>query len=147
MKETSLVVYVAGRYRDSTAWRIEENINMAKSITLQLLKAGHTPICPHTMYAHFDGECDDEVFLQAGLRLLHFCQAVVLVPGWEVSKGTQAEVSYARRLGLPICMGVDALDEVLNPRLPVEIQSALGQASAVPQQNEDSGERSHVPYP
>lgn len=103
------LIYVAGAYRAKTDWRRQLNIVKAKVVGLQLLKKGYVPIIPHSMYANFDGECQDEVFLEADLTLLRVCEGVVLVPGWEESAGVEAELKEARSRQMPVFVSTDAL--------------------------------------
>lgn len=96
------VVYIAGRYRGPTAWDVDQNITAAKAVAARVWAAGFVALCPHTNSAHMEGAATNEQFLAGTLELLRRCDAVVLVPGWESSRGTLAEVAEANRLGLPV---------------------------------------------
>ncbi len=89
------VAYVAGRYRAPTVRGIVENIRRAEEVALELWKLGFAVICPHANSALFDGACDDSVWLAGSLELMRRSDLVVLVPGWEDSAGTLAEVAEA----------------------------------------------------
>lgn len=87
--------YVAGPYRADTVRGIVENIRRAEEVALELWKLGFAVICPHMNSALFDGACDDSVWLAGSLELMRRSDIVVLVPGWEDSQGTLAEVFEA----------------------------------------------------
>ena len=59
----------------------------------------------HMNCRHWDKTLSDDIWLAGWLELLRRCDAVVLVPGWESSKGTAAEVRLAGEAGLPIFFG------------------------------------------
>lgn len=96
------LVYVAGPYRASTAWGIEQNIRRADEVAAQVWKAGLAAICPHANTRHMDGLTSDENFLDGTMEMLRRCDAVLLVEGWQKSSGSRAEVSEAMRLGKPV---------------------------------------------
>lgn len=97
-----LVVYVAGSFRGPNAWRVEQNVRRAEEVSLALVEAGAAPLCPHTMFRHFDGALPDEVWLEVSSDLLRRCDAVFVVPDSESSEGTRAELLLAAELGLPV---------------------------------------------
>lgn len=55
----------------------------------------------------FIGTLTPEFWYEATLEALRRCDAVILVPGWEESKGTVAEVAEAVRLGIPVFTRVE----------------------------------------
>jgi hypothetical protein len=100
------MVYVAGPYRAETWDQVMANVARASGVTAELLRMGHSVICPHTMTHTFEMyHLPDEVFLRNGLDQLRLCDAVCLVPGgpdWKSSSGTVAEVEEARRVGITV---------------------------------------------
>ncbi|WP_373047208.1 DUF4406 domain-containing protein [Vulgatibacter sp.] len=100
-----ILVYVAGPYRAPTRWDVERNIRTAEERGLELARHGAgriVPVIPHTMYRHFDGCLDDAFFLEGTKELLRRCDALALLPGWELSTGTRGELEEAEQLRLPI---------------------------------------------
>ena len=66
-----------------------------------LIDAGCVVINPAEMdnVIKADGGVPDGVYMNADIRLLEAANAIVLLPGWEESKGARAEWMKAVRLG------------------------------------------------
>lgn len=107
-----VVVYVAGPYRSNDGARgVQRNIHAARLVAEELWKAGFTALCPHLNSQNLDGPGGDTDggFLEGGLVLLSRCDAVVLVEGWESSRGTQQEVELASECSIPVFDSVEDL--------------------------------------
>jgi hypothetical protein len=99
------VVYIAGPYRAATQAGIELNIQAARSIGLQAIRRGWSPIIPHCNFAQLDlvdPAIGDSFWLAATMEHMRRADVVLLVPGWENSTGTQAEVREANRWNIPV---------------------------------------------
>lgn len=98
------VIYVAGRYRSKCEWQLEEAIRHAEDTALKLWEYGWAVICPHKNTAHFGGALDilDETWLRGDLEILHRCDAIYMLRGWEQSEGAQEEHKLALREGKEI---------------------------------------------
>lgn len=106
------LIYIAGPFRADNAWEVEQNIRRAEGIALRVWRAGFAALCPHTNTRFFQGAAEDKVWLEGDLEMLRRCDAMVLVPNWESSSGTRAEVEFAAVYGIPAFSCVD--DLVLN---------------------------------
>lgn len=105
-------IYIAGPYRDPTTSGVDRNIGVARDVMAELLRLGHTPFCPHAMTARCERDypdLPDEVYLRTDMEWLRLCEAVVLLPRWDKSSGTAAEVDEAERLGLTIYHDIEAV--------------------------------------
>jgi nucleoside 2-deoxyribosyltransferase len=102
-----MLIYIAGKYRGD----VEANICAAKMKAVECYLKGHDVICPHMNTAHMDKETGlpDEFWLKTTMNLLRRCDAIVLVPGWEESQGTLAEIEYAKLTGIPVYEDVPEL--------------------------------------
>ena len=102
------IIYVSGKFTAQNAWEIEQNnVCTAEDVGMRVAKAGAMPLIPHANTRYFYGTATPE-FLYAGtLELLRRCDAVIMVPGYESSKGACAELEEAHRLRLPVFFVVD----------------------------------------
>lgn len=104
------VVYIAGPFRAKTGWLIEQNVRRAEELGLAVSRLGVAPLIPHCNTRNFQGEGEDSYWLEATMELLRRCDAMILVPGWEKSSGTRAEVNEAARIGIPVFHTLQALE-------------------------------------
>jgi hypothetical protein len=105
-----MIVYVAGPYteytdRDGKTHSIDENIETAMTVAADLWSAGHFALCPHGNTAHFEVRCPDvpyQQYIDGDAELLKVCDAILMLPDYECSKGAMAEKNLAYQLGMPI---------------------------------------------
>jgi len=95
------VVYIAGPFTGATAWDIEQNVRRAEEAALEVAGLGAMPLCPHTNSRFFYGQNTPEFWYEGTMELLRRCDAILLLPDWQESKGCIAEEAEAKRLGLP----------------------------------------------
>lgn len=106
------VVYVAGPYRSSTRSGVELNIQAARHVAKLCCVKGWSPICPHANTGHLDEllpGTPDSFWLESTMELLRRADAVVLVPGWDNSAGTQAEIAEAIARDIPVFVSMHDL--------------------------------------
>jgi len=96
------LIMVCGPYRAESVWEITQNIIKARSIAAQLWSEGWDVFCPHANTAHFDGICEDDVWLNFTCRMLTYCDAVYMMENWENSEGSQREYELASKLNKEI---------------------------------------------
>jgi len=96
------LIYVAGPYRASTEWQLEQNIRTAETATVRLVQKGYAVICPHKNTAHLGGVAPDETWLQICLEIVNRCDAIYLLKTWRESKGAVREWKRAIAKGLTI---------------------------------------------
>lgn len=66
-----------------------------------LREAGHIPVNPAEVCAQL-GATEWTDCMRADIKALCDCDAIALLPGWEMSQGAQLELHIAHRLGLAI---------------------------------------------
>jgi len=95
-----VILYLAGPYSGD----IDANIQAARKIAIELWEAGYTVFCPHLNTAHFeiDCKCTYLEYLNGDMEILRRCDALVLMPTWESSKGAQTEKMLAEIHGISI---------------------------------------------
>ena len=103
------LIYIAGPFSGKTAWAVACNVHRAEYLAAQVIErnCGWFPIVPHSLGARFDGHGTYEYWLEGTLDLLRKCDAVLMVSGWERSKGATGEKLEAERLGLPVYLSFD----------------------------------------
>ena len=95
-----MLVYTSGPYSGD----IDMNIATARWVAIKLWEAGYAVICPHLNSAHFEKDCKAtyEQYIAGDLEMVKGCDAMVMIPGWEASKGAVEERNYALSLGIPV---------------------------------------------
>ena len=94
------LVYICAPLRGNVAG----NIEFARQRAREVFQAGEVPICPHLMFppiADPGNPSEDQVAREMGLRLVALCQQVNVYGGKRTS-GMQAEIDFARELGIPV---------------------------------------------
>lgn len=99
-------VFIAGPYGDKKGYHVvERNISRAREAAAFLASNRIPYFCPHLNSAHFEVITPDvpvEFWHDLDARLLRHAWAVLLLEGWETSKGTEEEMRAANKLGIPV---------------------------------------------
>jgi hypothetical protein len=106
------LVYTAGPFRGPTAWDIAENVRAMERIALEVAKLGAMPLCPHANTQHFQGQCNDNFWINGTLELLRVCPAAIFHPNWKQSAGSRGERGHAGMWGIEIFDYPDGLDKL-----------------------------------
>ncbi|KWE61674.1 hypothetical protein [Burkholderia sp. MSMB2157WGS] len=116
---TPRLVLVAGPYRSGTDGdpaRIAANLHRLEAAALAVYRRGHVPMIGEWVSLPLAaaagstrvGDAIGETFLYpAAHRLLRRCDAVLRIDGG--SRGADADVALARRLGKPVYFAVDEM--------------------------------------
>ncbi|KVG62834.1 hypothetical protein [Burkholderia pseudomultivorans] len=119
---TPQLVLVAGPYRSGTDGdpaRIAANLRRLETAALAVYRRGHVPMIGEWLSLPLAaaagsrqvGDAVGDAFLYpAAHRLLRRCDAVLRIDG--ASRGADADVSLARRLGKPVYLSLDELPAV-----------------------------------
>ncbi len=111
-------VYVAGPYSrkadGSVANIIDALMNMraGMKVSVEILINGHVPFCPFLDYQFWlvlpeDVEIPMEAIKAYSMEWLRVSEAIVMLPGWDGSPGSKAELAEAQRLGLKVYMTME----------------------------------------
>ena len=113
-----MIIYVAGAYK--SRWGkigVFFNIIKAWRTARRLWKRGYTVICPHANTAFMD--CRDLSplrFIAGDLEILGFCDAVLMLDGWQKSRGAKMEYYHAVfALGVPAFFSIRELLAFYSP--------------------------------
>lgn len=98
------LIYVAGPYTAATHIEVERNVLNAKEAAIELLRRGWAVICPHTMThtCEIGTGLEPEVFYNSDFEILRRCDAIYMLPSWNYSSGSVAELEQAKRDGLKV---------------------------------------------
>lgn len=102
MKFPPELVYIAGPISAPTEAEREANIRNAEHVYRELIQIGIAAVCVHSTARRLWGRVSEEAALAADLVLLARCDAVLLTPGWQTSRGTAIEIAHAAELGIPV---------------------------------------------
>lgn len=117
-----LRVYVAGAYSASNVIDILNNMRKGMRASTEVLLAGFAPFAPWIDY-HYQLQLQDGETLSVddyyaySMAWLEASDIVYVIPGWENSKGTIAEISKANLLNIPV---VYSMEELLRMRQSIE---------------------------
>jgi len=95
------VVYIAGPFSGTDHWKVARNVMEARRWVYWIAERGGVPLCPHSMYEQFDGTLGEQFWLDGTMELLTRCDAIAMVPGWQISGGSKAEFQHAVDVGMP----------------------------------------------
>ena len=111
MKKIIKLVYVAGPYTGKT--KLERNINIerARFVGMALWKVGFAVITPHLNSIYMDDYEDlpPEVYYEGDLVILERCDAIFMLKGWEDSKGSVIEHTFAKENKIPIFYNMEEI--------------------------------------
>lgn len=103
------VVYVAMRFTAPDEWTRAKYIRSAEITGFAVAEAGAMPLMPTSNTRSYAGTLDEKFWYEGTLELLRRCDALILTPGWEGSKGVASEIEEAKRLHLPVFERVEEL--------------------------------------
>jgi hypothetical protein len=91
------------------------NIRRGIKGTVNVLRKGYAVFCPFIDYQYLlvlgeDEKLEASHFYESSLAYLEVSDALLVLPGWEKSKGTLAEIDRARTLGIPIFYDTETMD-------------------------------------
>ena len=98
-------VYIAGKYTGVDYLEVDRNIAAAREAAAFLARNRIAYHCPHMNSAHFEvitPEVPPEFWYEMTLEAMRRCDALLVLPSWSQSKGTQGELAEAHKLGLPV---------------------------------------------
>ena len=110
-------VYVAGPYSADNVTDVLRNIGRGEKVCAEVFRNGFAPFCPWHDKSYVtdlpDEDIPVETFYKFSMAWLEVSDAVLLVQGWEKSKGTLAEIEMAKKLGIPIFHDILSMKETL----------------------------------
>lgn len=113
-------VYVAGAYSSNNTIEVLKNIGKGEKLAAEVFLNGFAPFVPwsdRSFIFHFpEKEFDVKDFYKYSMEWLNVSDCVILVPGWEFSKGTLKEIEQADRLGIPVFKDIESMKNYYKNR-------------------------------
>jgi hypothetical protein len=106
-------VYVAGKYSDSNIINCLNNMHDGMKASVEVLKLGYACFCPWLDYQFqfFDKSLVVEDYYRYSMAWLEVSNCVLVLPNFENSKGTLAEIKRAKELNIPIFYSLEELKQ------------------------------------
>jgi hypothetical protein len=109
-------VYVAGPYSADNVISVFDNIRRGIRTSTEVFLAGYSPFCPwldflFEIVLRGEEKLVVEDYYRYCLDWLDVAEAILVLPGWEKSKGTLLEIARAKELGIPIYYSLQELNE------------------------------------
>ena len=100
-------IYVAGAYSSDNVLGVLTNMRKGMRKATEIFLKGYAPFCPwldyhYTLMLQGDEQLTVPNYYEYSLAWMEVADAVLLVEGWENSKGTLAEIKRAEELGIPV---------------------------------------------
>ena len=100
-------VYIAGSYSANNVITVLDNMRKGIRLSTEVFINGFSPFCPWLDYQFQlmlrEGETlKVEDYYRYSIDWLKVSDAVLVVDGWENSKGTKEEIKFAYQIGIPI---------------------------------------------
>ena len=94
------LVYIAGRLNGQN---IEQNIAAARKVAVKWWQTEIFAVfCPHLNSGDMIGEAPEQVFFDGNMEILSRCDMIVMMKGYETSKGSVKELDRAYELGINV---------------------------------------------
>jgi hypothetical protein len=108
------LVYLSGPITASVHGSVEEHVAAGLRVYLALVKRGVPTVCPQLSGAFPSAwQVSWEEWLAHDFAVIERCTHVVLLPGWETSRGARAEKGYAEEIGVRVLEWWDEAIEAL----------------------------------
>ena len=112
-------IYVAGKMSDKDPVTFLMNLNRGIEASKDLVLRGYAVFSPFIDFQYFlalrNGECiTGKMIKDVSIAWLEVSDAVLVLPDYENSKGTLAEIARAEELGIPIYYSLEELIENSN---------------------------------
>lgn len=96
------LIYIAGPYTSDTKYGIQENIMVAVNAAIYLRQNGIACFVPHLESMFHNDSITESEWMNQFIEILFRCDGILLLPGWQNSKGTNIEKQKAEEMCIPV---------------------------------------------
>ena len=121
------MIYLSGAITAETIQLVEINVQKARKVAMQMALRGIAFFCPHLNTYQFDREeslkgITWQQYMDMDLDILARCTGILMIEGWEASKGAVVEHNFALAHGIKIyySIGEIVIDEIPN-KSPIQL--------------------------
>lgn len=121
------MIYISGAITAETIQLVEINVQKARKVAMQMTIRGIAFFCPHLNTYQFDREeslrgITWQQYMDMDLDILARCTGILMIEGWEASKGAVVEHNFALSHGIKIyySIGEIVVDEISN-KSPIQL--------------------------
>ena len=133
-EEKLIVIYLAGALRGKNKREKRRNMKRAEKWAERLWRMGFAVYSPHLNSGWLDTPETDPHVIPANIHLMLLCDMICVMPNWENSSGTKAEIEICKQNQVPAIylMHRDTPDQAIyNAILDViDIQKITGKRMA-----------------
>ncbi|HOK45183.1 MAG TPA: DUF4406 domain-containing protein [Bryobacteraceae bacterium] len=103
-------VYIAGKLNaDACAYLQNVAVMIRTAVAVRRLGFSVFIPCLDLLTGVVAGDLTYHDYADNNMRWLEVADAVLVLPGWETSKGTRAEIARAEELGIPVYYSIEDL--------------------------------------
>lgn len=108
-------IYIAGAMSNSDCVEFLMNLNRGIRASVKLVLKGYAVFSPFIDFQYFlnlrkDEEITGKMIKDNSTAWLEVSDAVLVLPNWENSKGTIAEIARAKELNIPVFYSMEELE-------------------------------------
>ena len=104
-------IYIAGPYSSDNVVSVLHNIRKGIEAAYEVFCMGYAPFCPwldfHFVLMDQAGILTLQMFYDYSIAWLKVSDAMIVLDGWENSKGTIKEIEIAEKYDIPVYYGLD----------------------------------------
>jgi len=108
------LLYLAGKFRDTTCWRMICNVRRAEEVASELWQCGYAVLSPHLNHGVFQGMVDEGVIMAACMIMVDRSDGVVVIENWDNSEVAQLDFVVVSKRGIVVIEVKNWSDEYLS---------------------------------